>query len=175
MKFILLNIEPLIVILTPLLIFLKFETIYSFLRKNKIISSDSKKFGEDAKNYLFIFLLLLVAIYFDIRWAYYNQNFDTILLYSFYYLGVLLFEISFEGAERILFPYSIFVIYLLICTAAQTGSFTHTNKDGSRDKRFKNNSYVHSFDSSTRELYNHIAVQTLFSLIIFLIIDIIFL
>ena len=86
-----------------------------------------------------------------------------------------LFEIFFEGAERILFPYSIFVIYLLICTAAQTGSFTHTNKDGSRDKRFKNNSYVHSFDSSTRELYNHIAVQTLFSLIIFLIIDIIFL
>ena len=175
MNFLFKNIEPLIVILVPLFIFLKFKIIHSFLVNKNIISLSNPNKLKYTRNYVFCILLILVAIYFDSRWFYYHQNSDTILLYAIYYVGVIFIEIFFEGADRVLFPYAILLIYLLISASALSGSYKHTNKDGSRDRRYKNNEYAHSYSQKTRALYEELGSITLVSLVGFLIIDAIFL
>ena len=85
--------------------------------------------------------------------------------------GQMIDETFIEGADKALFPYFIILIYLIISASAQAGSFEHTTKDGSRDKRFKNNPFEKTSSQSTQDLMIEIGRISIIVFIIFLIID----
>ena len=170
---ILANIAPIIALIIPLLFFLNFEIIHSFISKNNIVSTILDKYSRDfVRNIVFGVLLFSVAIYFKIRWHYYSndETFFSIIYSVVDSIGSIFLN------HGVLFSYTILFIYVTF-SAVGSENTGYKKRDwvkyvdvGEWDDDFVK--WMEEKDEETKEKMEDMSAMAQIVFIIFLIIDI---